>query len=64
MEECDLAHRDLAASTAVMSEQRSRIAVLESALRWVKEHGSKHGMPDEVFAILETIGSAAGKDCE
>jgi hypothetical protein len=34
---------------------------LQTAVRWVKEHGSKHGMPDEVFAVLATIPTAPGK---
>jgi hypothetical protein len=34
----------------------ARSAQLEKVALWVKEHGSKHGMPDEVFAILATVG--------
>lgn len=34
---------------------QDRICALITVARWLKEHGSKNGMPDEVFAILETI---------
>lgn len=34
----------------------ARMRALETVARWVKNYGSKHDMPYEVFAILETIG--------
>jgi hypothetical protein len=39
---------------------RARILALEVVARWLKEHGSKHGMPDEVFATLTTVGDEHG----
>lgn len=33
----------------------ARVRELETVARWLKECGSKHGMPDEVAAILQTV---------
>lgn len=40
----------------------NRLARIESALLWIKEHGSKHGMPDEVWAIVASVETRAEHD--